>query len=187
MTPVDEIARILEEAGYRKLHMPIAIAGVSFEFPAAYVGTAPSPDLVLIADTAFESDQRILRKIEGVARALDVVGSRRPVTAVVAGPRPGSATIDALSKVCRVLPIGAPSGGAPPGPLRDWLAVLLPLTIPAPSLQIADPLGRVLAQVDHLHPDVVGLAALAVDGAAAVQDRLHKILEEQLNHEEETP
>jgi len=186
MTPVDEIAQILEEGGYRRLSVPLRIAGLSFDLPAAFLGTTPSPDLIVIADTAFESDERILSKIEGIARALDVVRSKRPVTAVLAGPRPRTPIIDALAKVCRVLPIGTALDATPAATLRTWLAVLLPLSLPAPSQELADPLGQISTNIDDLHPSVAGLIPFATQGADVVQERFHGILREQLADAEES-
>lgn len=92
-TPVDRVAHFLASAGFRRLPVPLEVAGLKFDFPVAFVGSAPSPDLIVIADTAFDNEQRILKRIEGLARALDVVQSKRPLTIVVAGPRPHSATV----------------------------------------------------------------------------------------------
>ncbi|AZO28376.1 hypothetical protein [Mesorhizobium sp. M1B.F.Ca.ET.045.04.1.1] len=64
-TPIESVVEILTGSGYRRLSSPLSIAGLSFEFPAALIGENPSPDLVLVADTAFEADTRILRKVEG--------------------------------------------------------------------------------------------------------------------------
>jgi hypothetical protein len=94
-TPVDRVAEFLVAAGFRRLGTPLEIAGLKFDFPIAFVGSPPSPDLILIADTAFDNEQRILKKVESLARALDVVESKRPLTVVVAGPRPHSATLEA--------------------------------------------------------------------------------------------
>src|SRR5690349_13896012 len=105
-TPIEEIAELLVGVGYKRIGTPLSIAGVQFELPAVFVGTGVSPDLIIVADTAFESEQRIQQKIEGVARALDVMRSRRPLTAILAGPRPRSMALDAMSRVCRVLPVG---------------------------------------------------------------------------------
>ena len=109
-TPVERVAEILAGAGYRRVATPLEIAGLKFELPAVFVGSSPSPDLILVADTAFDDERRILRKTEGIARAMDVMRSKRPLTAVLVGPRPSAATIDSMSRVCRVLPIGTIPG-----------------------------------------------------------------------------
>ena len=58
ITPVGRITSMLLEAGYRSVSTPLVIGGLKFDFPAALVGTDPSPDLILIADTAFEQEER---------------------------------------------------------------------------------------------------------------------------------
>jgi hypothetical protein len=179
-TPVDRIAEALSGAGYRRLPTPLEIAGLKFDFPAAFVGTSPSPDLILVADTAFDEERRILRKIEGLARAMDVVRSMRPVTLVLAGPRPSSATRDSMSRVCRVLPIGAISDADPEATLRNWLAVLMPLKLPAPGVDIADPLAELADQLEGLQPEFADLVDLAREGADAVQARLYELITEPL-------
>jgi len=145
---------------------------------------SPSPDLILIADSAFEDEHRILKKIEGIARAMDVVGSKRPLTAVLAGPRPSAAVLDAMSRVCRVLPIGTILDGNPDVALQNWLAVLMPLHLPEPSASIADPLSEIAKQLDGLRPEVASLVELAEKGADAVQSRLHEIIAEPLADED---
>lgn len=177
-TPMDRVASMLDDAGFRRVTTPLAIAGLKFDLPMVFIGSNPSPDLILVADTAFEPERRILQKVEGVARALDVVGSKRPLTAILAGPRPNSGVLDALSRVCRVLPIGSVSDGDPDTNLRNWLAVLLPLRLPAPSRGIADPLAEVSRNLDGLEPAVAELVDRAEGGVEAVQARLYELVAE---------
>lgn len=183
-TPVDRVAEVLAGAGYRRVATPLEIAGLQFDIPAAFVGASPSPDLILVADTAFDQDHRILKKIEGIARAMDVVRSKRPLTAVLAGPRPTSTVLDSMSRVCRVLPIGTILDEDADAVLRNWLAVLMPLNLPEPSASIADPLTEIASQVGGLDPEVASLVDLAPQGADAVQSRLHAIISEPLDKED---
>lgn len=182
-TPVDRVAEVLAGAGYRRVPTPIEIAGLKFDVPIAFVGSSPSPDLILIADTAFDDEQRILKKIEGIARAMDVVRSRRPLTVVLAGPRPTSAILDSMSKVCRVLPIGTILDENADAALRNWLAVLMPLSLPEPASSIADPLTEISGQLGGLQPEVAGLVDFAQRGADAVQTRLLEIISEALGNQ----
>lgn len=183
ITPVERVCEILEAANYRRLPSPLVIAGLTFEFPAALVGSDRSSDLVLVADTAFEPAERILRKVEGIGRALDVLRSKRPVTMVLAGPRPEAEVIDALAKVCRVLPIGTPVADDPATALTNWLAVLLPLTLPEPGQGIADPLASIRARAVDVDAQVRGLIEIAPQGADAVQAALHDLLTKTLNQD----
>jgi len=184
-TPVEMVSDLLEAANYRRLPTPLEIAGLSFDLPAAFVGTDRASDLVIVADTAFEPAQRILRKIEGIGRALDVMRSRRPVTAVLAGPRPAADILSSLSKVCRVLPIGTPVDDDPDTALTNWLAVLLPLKLPVPTQGIADPLEALRARLDDLAESVANLTNDADKGADAVQASFHTLLNETLSDDEE--
>ncbi|KUM26344.1 hypothetical protein AU467_22680 [Mesorhizobium loti] len=179
-TPIEGVVEILTGSGYRRLPSPLSIAGLSFEFPATLIGENPSPDLVLVADTAFEADTRILRKVEGVARALDVARSKRPLTAILVGPRPAGTVLDAMTKVCRVLPTGVIQPDDTSGLLQNWLAVLLPLALPEPSQNVTEPLESIAQRSNDLEESVLGVVALAAQGANTVQARLHELLNTSL-------
>jgi hypothetical protein len=179
-TPVDRVAEILAGAGYRRVGTPLEIAGVRFEFPVAFVGASRSPDLVVVADTAFDQERRILQRVEGIARAMDVVQSRRPLTAVLTGPRPSPAVLEAMSRVCRVLPVGTVVDDNADTALRNWLAVLLPLSIPKPDTNIVDPLSAIKGRTEDLPQEITALVTLAPQGTDAVQSQLHKIIAEPL-------
>jgi hypothetical protein len=179
-TPVEGVVELLTGSGYRRLPSPLSIAGVSFEVPAALVGENPSPDLILVADTAFEADIRILRKVEGVARALDVARSKRPLTAILVGPKPKASVLDAMTKVCRVLATGVIGTEEDNPLLQNWLAVLLPLALPEPSNDIAEPLEAIVKRSTDLEKSIVDLVSLGAQGADAVQARLHQLLNDSL-------
>lgn len=179
-TPIEGVVKLLTDSGYRRLLSPLSIAGLSFEVPAALVGENPSPDLILVADTAFETDVRILRKVEGVARALDVARSKRPLTTILVGPKPKAAVLDAMTKVCRVLATGVIGTEEDNPLLHNWLAVLLPLALPEPSNDIAEPLESIVKSSSDLEKNIVDLVALGALGADAVQGRLHELLNASL-------
>ncbi|SAK75051.1 hypothetical protein AWB76_04847 [Caballeronia temeraria] len=181
---VARICQLLETAGYKRLPSPLTIGGLSFDIPAAFVGAIPSPDLVLIADTGSESSQHILHNVEGVGRMLDVMKSRRPVTTVLAGVRPDSETFDAFARVCRVLTVGTlPDGDCEPT-LRNWLAVLLPLNVPEPNQDLANPLNEITNHLDGLAPSISELVKTAAAGPDTVQSQLHAILNNTLANDE---
>src|ERR1039458_9362295 len=108
-TPAERVADILGGVGYKRIAIPVTIGGIEFTFPALFVGTGVSQDLIVIVDSAVDKEERILQKIEGLARVLDLLRSRRPLTTIVVGRRPGSAIIDGMSRVSRVLPVGTAS------------------------------------------------------------------------------
>src|SRR5258708_3296450 len=109
-TPVERVVEILKGAGYRRLDLPLVVASIPFDFAAALVGTGQAPDLIVVIDPMQDTDSRTRQKIDSLGRAMDVAGSRRPLTAVLAGPRPADPTLTAIGRVCRVLPIGTPTG-----------------------------------------------------------------------------
>ena len=180
-TSVDRVAEVLSKAGYRRLPIPLDIAGLKFDVPAAFVGAKPSPDLILVEDVAFKDEKRILRKIEGIARAMDVVQSKRPLTVVLAGPRPRSSTLDAMSRVCRVLPIGMIADEDPDKAFRNWLSILMPLKLPKPNISIADSMIEIASRFEDIPAEVTELVELARMGAGAVQTRLYELISEPLS------
>lgn len=177
ITPVGRITSMLLEAGYRSVSTPLVIGGLKFDFPAALVGTEPSPDLILVADTAFEQEERLVAKLEGAARALDVARSKRPLTVVIAGPRPSSSNLEIMSRVCRVLPTGTVLDKDTDGSLRNWLAVLLPLRLPEAHAPITDAFEQVSKLGAGLDQEVAELVYPAKQGTRAVQVQLHKIID----------
>jgi hypothetical protein len=180
MTLSSSVARIVDMlvgAGFKTLPTPFKVGSIPFEFAAMLVGTDKSPDLVVIIDTVTEKEERARQKIGGLGRALDAVQSRRPVTAIITGPTPGEQTMESISKVCRVLPVGTPTGPSDDHLLRDWLAVLLPLKVPDTLAVAADPLVNLRKQTDELGTLMLRAAPR---GARAVQDVLRKRLETPL-------
>ena len=175
---VSRIVDILVPAGFRTLPTPFKIGSIPFEFAAMLVGTDKSSDLVVVIDTVTEKEERARQKITGLGRALDAVQSRRPVTAIITGPTPGGAVLESIARVCRVLPVGTPTGPSDDQLLMDWLSIPLPLEVPDTSTLAADPLADLRNQSDKLGSLVVGAAAR---GAGAVQNALRERLEGPLS------
>lgn len=123
-TPVGRVASALIGAGYLRLPDVLVVGGMKLDFSGAFVHQKSTTELVLVADTAAEDDALLIRKMNGVARALDVSRSRRSLTLVLAGPRPKPATLESLGRVCRVLPLGNVTGADADVVVRNWLAVL---------------------------------------------------------------
>jgi hypothetical protein len=147
-TPVEQVVSHLEKAGFRRLTKPLEIASLRFDFPAVLVSGDSESDLVVVADTVEEDGIRIQKKLEGIARALDVLGSRRSITAVVAGPRPKNEIIDDMARVCRILPIGDTADATLEGSLKNWLRVLTPLSIEDLGSQTSDPIAKLHSAED---------------------------------------
>ena len=129
---------------------------MTIEIADALVAGNKSLDLVLVGDNiGDQAPWRLMSAAEGAARALDLVGSRRPLTLVVVGPRPNAEDLRELVRYARVLPISeAPTDET----LRNWLTALLPLELPAVGeargdvanaelvSDTSDPLARALVQ-----------------------------------------
>ena len=174
--PVDRIAAALADSGYRRLPLPVNLAGFHVDLPGALVGEMPRADLVLLADSTLEPEQRILRKVEGAARALDVLRSRRSLTTVIVGPRPSPVTLQALSRVSRVLPVGQSTDSEFSDTLANWLAVLMPLRIPSPSEQIVDAEALLLRDYDGEGALMNELLQLATGGSNAVREHMFALV-----------
>jgi len=183
-TPTDRIVTALRAAGFRSVS-PLELAGLSFDFPAAFLGDDRSLDLVLVADLAFDEPKSLLQRVESVARALDVMRSKRPITLVLAGPRPNRDVLEAMSRVCRVLPITSGKSEDADAAIRNSLAVLMPLEIPRPSTATTEPLQKVRLRAGAMDDDILGLIDAASRGADAVEEKLHKLLLEQLPSQKE--
>lgn len=179
-TPVGHATNFLADAGYRQLPLPLKIGSLEFDLSAAFIGTSPSPDLILVVDTAVEDEHRILKRILGISRALDVMQSKRPLTVVLAGPRPRSASLAAMSHVCRVLPIGMIAIGDSDTELWNWLAILMPLQLPEPDISIVDPMKEIADQIGGLPVEIIRLLQFAQQGTEAVHNRSIELISEPL-------
>ncbi len=125
--PAERVAELLVGAGYRRIPSPLEIAGLRFDVAGAFVGSGHSADLIVVGDMAADGEQKVIQQIDGIARALDLMRSQRPLTSVIVGPRPVGKALETLAKVGRMLAVEEAND---PADLRDRLAVLLPLEIP---------------------------------------------------------
>jgi hypothetical protein len=179
-TTTERIVQTLEEVGYRRVPSPLAIAGLTFDFRAVFLGDSRSLDLILVADMAFDDQQNLLRSVEGVARTLDVIHSKRPITLVLAGPKPTRDVLAAMSRVCRVLLITSAKAEDKDSAVRNSLAVLLPLDIPDTGAATAEPMKLVELRSSQLDADIRDIISIALHGSNAVERALHKVLLRQL-------
>ena len=181
--PVSRVVNLLTTAGYRQRETPVTVASVPFEFAALLVGSERALDLIVVIDILTEPEVRIRQKIEGLSRALDLIASRRPLTIVLVGPPPRAMIVEALSRVCRVLSVGTPTGADADTSVSDALAVLLPLDVPGATESVVDPFGEVRR---HLQPteheeEVALILSSALDGPETVKQTLRTLLLEPLN------
>ncbi|MGB8842561.1 MAG: hypothetical protein WCC64_15990 [Aliidongia sp.] len=172
VVPAERVAQILSDVGYRRLALPLRVATLTFDVAAAFVGVGNSADLVIIGDTATDGEPKVVQQIDGIARALDMMRSRRSLTTVIVGPKPVGKALESLAQISRVLAVGE---AADPADLRDRLAILLPLELPD-SLSADRDLG---VDEELTLPDT-SIAAELVDasklGEDAVRTRFHAAL-----------
>jgi hypothetical protein len=124
--PIARVTGLLESNGYAPVNQPLEIGGLNFWFSSILLGGTGRPELIVVVDAlAPDAFQLTASKIEALARALDVVGSRRSLTIVLVGTAPDDASCDKLRRFGRVL--HADHGV---DAMADDLAVLLPLSLP---------------------------------------------------------
>ncbi len=133
MTTTENVVKILvDEGGYRELPRPFKVGSLLFEFTHALIASEKANDVVIVIEiTGDTADDAVTRKVLALTRALDVMRSKRPVTAVLTSGQPRPEMVRSISKVCRVLAVGAPVGPDALEEVREWLSVLLPLKEPA--------------------------------------------------------
>ncbi|MDP3674303.1 MAG: hypothetical protein Q8R44_04305 [Novosphingobium sp.] len=173
-TPIERVAQVLELAQFRRMPTPLEIGGVKTGALAAFVGKPPSPDLVVIGDTLQQTPGALQQTIEGVGRALDMMGSRRPLTLVVVGPRPDTTALTALARHARVLAVGELADNSA---LANWLAVLLPFTPPNTSAGRAEA-AIVTLLAEPADPLVQEFVAMAAQGKDSVAAHLAEVIDE---------
>lgn len=176
-TPMGRVTVALENAGYQRLASGLQVGELKFQFPAAFVKAKSSAELILVADIASESEAQLTRKVDGVARALDIAASTRSLTLVVTGPRPSAAALESLGRVCRVLPTGNITGDDGDEVLKNWLAVLLPLSLPEPESVSSNSLARIYAAAQNLDENTRKLIDVASLGERDVSKELYSIID----------
>lgn len=186
MSTSDRVVDILvNEGGYRELPRPFKVGSISFEFTHALVAGDRANDLVIVIDVKGDTaDDAVTRKVLALTRALDVLHSKRPVTAVLTSGQPRSETIQSISKVCRVLSVGAPSGPDAAEAVRDWLSVLLPLAEPSGVDALFDWEGDLRKAAPEAARGALmdALMGAAPQGQKAVEGVLAKAVEAAVKH-----
>ena len=169
--------------GYEAIRQP-EVAGIPFDF-AATLAARGSLDLVVVADLAIEADEgRLRRGVEALARALDLVRSRRSLTVVLVGPAPSAPLIHALALVGRVLRVRPDEDDG--DSLHDALSVLLPLRVDAGEFEADKTPGPGWAEerqrlVDSNPTEIGPLLEIAERGADAVAAAAARILGEPID------
>ena len=137
---IDTVTRALQEEGFYPLSVPLRVAGLSFQFDGALIGTRDSHDLVLLGGLTVRSTE-LAQLLASFCRMLDHLESRRPVTLVILGPTPDAATLTQLTTHARVIALGLsePSDHV----VRDRLAILFPIDLPPPGETTINPMDEV--------------------------------------------
>lgn len=177
--PVARAEEVLAEAGFSALPQPVKVAGIPFHF-SAMLSSDRSLDLVVLIDT-FESgaEEAMRREVAGLARALDVARSRRPLTVVLIGQRWSEVTERAMTRVARVLRCEVVLGDeARDAALRDALAVLLPLNLTPAADAPEESWSSVKAELQDglADPDLAKVVTAAPRGPARVKKALLQFL-----------
>ena len=104
MTTSESVVRILvSEGGYRELPRPLKVGTLSFDFEYALVAGERANDLVIVIELRSDTaDDIVIRKVLSLTRALDVLQSKRSVTAVLTSGQATPRTVQSISRVCRV-------------------------------------------------------------------------------------
>lgn len=175
-TTSERVVEILVQQGkYRELPQPMKIGSLSFEFDRALVAIERANDLVIVIELkGGTSDEAVIRKVLALTRALDVLKSKRSVTAVLTSGQASPETVQSISRVCRVLPIGTPAGPKAADAVRDWLSVLLPISQPATIETLVDWTGDLHREIPKTAAGSLAdlLVEMAPLGKQAVEDVL---------------
>lgn len=179
-TTSERVVEILVQQGkYRELARPLKIGSLSFEFDHALVASERANDLVIVIELkGGTSDEAVIRKVLALTRALDVLESKRPVTAVLTSGQALPETVQSISRVCRVLPIGTPVGPTAADAVRDWLSVLLPISPPATVETLVDWTGDLRREIPKTAAGPLAdlLVEAAPLGKQAVEDVLAEVI-----------
>ena len=184
---VEVVLGELEKAGFQRLPKPLVVGGASFDFDAAVTGTGVSHDLVVVGGQDVDA-LRLIQLLSGLNRSLDRLASRRPVSVILLGARPETATLSELENSARVMLIE--SEEPRPAEVRDAIAVLLPLRQVETTRATLDPLDELVESLGkaatHEHRKLIKAARL---GSETVRGTLQSYLEGALGQEdsEETP
>lgn len=176
MTTSERVIEILVgEGGYRELPKPLKVGSLTFEFTHSLVAGNRAKDLVIVIELKGDTaDDAVIRKVLALTRALDVLESRRSVTAVLTSGQAAPKIVRSISRVCRVLTVGAPTGPNAIEAVRDWLSVLLPLREPPAVETFIDWEGDLRRRMpgNTTDPLMDELLGAATRGKVAVEEAL---------------
>ena len=174
-TPIETVLEVLESEGFERLPKPLVVGGAAFDFDAAVKGTGVSHDLVVIA-AASPPPYRLVKLLSALARTLDQVQSRLPVSLVFVGASLAEPIAADLERHARVLTVGTDAPTAEQ--VRRAVSVLLPLNLPSASRRGREPLDEVTAKLGtKVSDEHQRLIAAARNGADAVRSALREYVD----------
>ena len=172
---VETVLAVLASVGFKPLPKPLVVAGTTFEFDAAAMGTGVSHDLVVVGGQDAEAD-RLTQLLSGLSLSLDRLGSCRPVSLVLLGPRPDLTVLSHLEDCARVMLIKSEQPTAKE--TREAIAVLLPLHLPTARQVSVDPVEELVGNLGEStsdeHRRIVGFANF---GPEAVREALRRYVD----------
>lgn len=171
---VTTVMAVLVDDGYKAHKKPLVVAGSEFDFEAAAVGTGTSHDLVLVASEQFPQPQ-LRRLVTAVARSLDVVASKRPITLVFLGAMTAAEKAN-IERFARVLVVPAPDPTR--SEVEAAIAVLLRLRLPTAALRGREPIDEVYRALGTATPEQERLLSAATGGADEVREVLRQFVNE---------
>ena len=172
---VERVLAVLAAVGFQPLPKPLVVAGTTFEFDAAAIGTGVSHDLVVVGGQEVGAN-RLTQLLSGLSLSLDRLRSYRPVSLVLLGPRPDPTILSRLENHARVIPIKSEEPTAEEA--KDAIAVLLPLHLPSARqvgvAPVEELLGNLGESASHEHRQIIGLAS---SGPEAVREALRRYVD----------
>ena len=180
--PIKRVVELLETSDYVRVPGALVVGSVTYDFAAVMVGGQRSSDLILIADgVEGPGDGELRRQVMALARGLDMIGSRRPMTLILVGPQPSELVVREIQRVCRVLLLGTPTGTDADQTIRDGLAVLMPLELNKATVVAGQPLETVRTALLDIDPQArEPYLQAAQRGSREVRTELRRQLAEML-------
>lgn len=167
--PIERVVALLTTAGFATRPAPLHIGSVAFDF-AAVLTSPKALDLLIVIDTLKDPGKRVRQRISGLGNALDLSGSRRPLTVILVGPRLDPQDVDSISRFARTLYVGTPLGSSAEQELRDGLAVLLPLSLPEVASEPEESWSTLRAEIVAANSrDLHHILEATVQGEEAVE------------------
>ena len=172
---METVLAVLTSVGFEPLPKPLVVGGTTFEFDAAATGTGISHDLVVVGGQDAEAE-RLTHLLSGLNLSLDHLGSCRPVSLVLLGPRPDPTLLSHLEDYARVMLIKSEQPTAKEA--REAIAVLLPLHFPSARQVSVDPVeelvGNLGKRASDEHRRIVGFAN---SGPEAVREAFRRYVD----------